>query len=157
MVRKLVRVLGSSVLSAALVVGAGVGTAVHAAGLLEGVKNAVGSEVGGSTGSGSGALRSLGGLGLPAIGSGTASNAAGVLGYCIKNNYLSGGAQGVKDSLMGKLGLGSNKAQQDQGYQSGLSGMLTGSDGKNFSLEGVSGKVKQKACDYVLDNAKSLL
>lgn len=101
-------------------------------------------------------LAGLGGLGLPAIGSGTASNAAGVLTYCIKNNYLAGGAQGVKESLMGKLGLG-RQPQQDEGYRSGLGGLITGSDGASFSLKGVSAKLRRKACDYMLDNARSLL
>lgn len=148
-------------LALALLAGA---TALPAsAGLLDSVKGAVGQEMKSGTssatasgGSGGGALAGLGGLGLPAIGSGTASNAAGVLGYCIKNNYLAGGAQGVKDSLMGKLGLGS-KPQQDEGYRAGLGGVLTGSDGASFSLKNVSTKVKRKACDYVLDNAQSLL
>ena len=35
--------------------------------------------------------------------------------------------------------------------------MVTGSGGKSFSLDKVKGDLKEKACDYVLDNAKSLL
>ena len=35
--------------------------------------------------------------------------------------------------------------------------MITGSDGKSFSLDKVKGSLKEKACDLVLDNAKSLL
>ena len=97
----------------------------------------------------------LGGLGMPAIGGSTASNAAGVLQYCIKNKYASG-AQGVKDALVGKLGLG-GKETQDAGYQSGAKGLLSGSDGSTFNIGKLQSSLKEKACDYVLDNAKSLL
>jgi len=108
---------------------------------------------------GLGAAAGLGGLGLPAIGSGTASNAAGVLEYCLKNRYLgASGAKGVQDQLLGKLGLSNPAAQkQDSGFQQGLSGMLIGSDGKGFSLNGLQNQLKEKACDYVLDNASALL
>lgn len=108
---------------------------------------------------GLGAAAGLGGLGLPAIGSGTASNAAGVLEYCLKNRYLgASGVQGVQDQLLGKLGLSSPAARQkDPGFQQGLGGMLMGSDGKGFSLDGLQDQLKEKACDYVLDNASSLL
>jgi hypothetical protein len=129
---------------------------VHAAGPLDRLKSAAGEQLGGSAGSG-GAGSMLGGLGLPSIGSGTASNAAGVLQYCIQNNYLSGGAAGVKDAMLGKLGLDSGKAAQDTGYQSGLGGLLTGSNGSSFDLGKVKADLKEKACDYVLSNAKSLL
>ena len=36
-------------------------------------------------------------------------------------------------------------------------GMVTGSDGKSFSLDKVKSNVKEKACDFVLNNAQSLL
>ncbi|WP_326539395.1 DUF2501 domain-containing protein [Pseudorhodoferax sp.] len=123
---------------------------VHAAGPLDKLKSAAGEQLGNS-----GSL--LSGLGLPSIGSGTASNAAGVLQYCIQNNYLAGGAAGVKDAVLGKIGLGGDKAEQDKGYQSGLGGILGGSDGSSFDLGKIKADLKQKACDYVLDNAKSLL
>ena len=91
-------------------------------------------------------------------GSATASNAAGVITYCMKNNYLNADkAAQVKDQLMGKMGLGQKEEPKDEGYTSGLSGMIKGSDGKSFSLDSVKGKAKEKACDFVLDNAKSLL
>lgn len=104
---------------------------------------------------GAGALGSA--LGLPAIGGGTASNAAGVLQYCIKNKYLGNDAAGVKDKLMGKLGLGGSQAKQDDGYQQGLGGLLKGSDGTSFNLDSIKSNLKTKACDYVLDNASALL
>ncbi len=35
--------------------------------------------------------------------------------------------------------------------------MLSGSDGKSFDMSKIQSSLKEKACDYVLDNAKSLL
>ncbi len=104
-------------------------------------------------------LGALGGLSLPAVGGDTAGNAAGVLEYCVKRKYLSGGAVAtVKDKLMSKYGLGDQaQVEQDTGYQSGLQGLLQGSDGKSFNLDSVSDKLKDKACDYVLENATSLV
>ena len=146
--------------------------AAHASGLGDAVKGQLGgaagssaggsessaaSALGGALGGGSGgasALSSMGGL----MGSGTAGNAAGVITYCMKNNYLSADkAAQVKDQLLGKMGLGQKEEPKDEGYMSGLSGMIKGSDGKTFSLDSVKGKAKEKACDFVLDNAKSLL
>ena len=98
----------------------------------------------------------LSALGLTS--SGTASNAAGVITYCMKNNYLNADkAAQVKNQLLGKMGLGQKEEPKDEGYLSGLSGMVTGSGGKSFSLDKVKGDLKEKACDYVLDNARSLL
>lgn len=118
---------------------------------------ALGSLLGGGSGSTSaGGLVSS--LGVPA--SGTASNAAGVLTYCMKNNYLNANkAEAVKEQLLGKLGVGTQKQEvsQDQGYLSGLAGMITGSNGQTFSMDKLKGDLKEKACDFVLDNAKSLL
>ncbi|MGE4338536.1 MAG: DUF2501 domain-containing protein [Pigmentiphaga sp.] len=109
--------------------------------------------------SGLGNLGSLGGLGLPAIGGDTASNAAGILQYCVQNRYLgAAGAQGVKDQLLGKLGMSTPAAQQqDAGFQQGLAGLLQGGDGSTFNLSGLQDQLKEKACDYVLDNVTSFL
>ncbi|KAF1021565.1 MAG: hypothetical protein GAK30_01784 [Paracidovorax wautersii] len=151
--------------TSALVLVAALATPAWSAGLLDSVKDQAGQYLGGgsnaaasSPSSSGGALAGLGGLGLPAIGSGTSSNVAGVLEYCVKNNYLNpASAQGVKDKLLGKIGLGGGQAQQDSGYQQGLGGVLKGSDGSSFSLDRVKGNLKEKACDYVLDNAKSFI
>ena len=90
--------------------------------------------------------------------SATASNAAGVITYCMKNNYLNADkATQVKNQLLGKLGLGQKEEPKDTGYQNGLMGMVTGSDGKSFNLDKVKSSVKEKACDFVLNNAKSLI
>ena len=97
----------------------------------------------------------LGGAALPGMDSSVGGNAAGALQYCIKNNYLSANAaSGIKDKLLSKV---SGQQGQDEGYQRGEQGLLSGSDGKSLDLKSVSDKVKRKACDYVLDNAKSMI
>ncbi len=60
-----------------------------------------------------GGLGSLSGLGsgssLQSLTSSSTGNVAGVLQYCIKNNYLGGSASSVKDGLMSKLPGGSRR------------------------------------------------
>ncbi len=102
-----------------------------------------------------GALKSqAGNLAMPALGSDTVGNAAGVLQYCVKNNLLGGDAAGLKDKLMGKI---TGQPAQEKGLEAGLGGLLQGGDGKSLNLQSLSGTVKEKACDYVLKNASSLL
>lgn len=133
-----------------------------------GLGDALRGQIGGAGGSSGGASALGGALGggadmsalsaLGLTGSGTANNAAGVITYCMKNNYLNADkAAQVKNQLLGKIGLGQKEEPKDEGYLSGLSGMVTGSGGKSFSLDKIKGDLKEKACDYVLDNAKSLL
>ena len=136
----------------------------QASGLGDAVKGQLGGSGSGSSAATSGLAGALGGgaSALPSLGgltsAGTASNAAGVITYCMKNNYLNADkAAQVKDQLFGKMGLGKKEEPKDEGYMSGLSGMIKGSDGKTFSLDSIKGKAKEKACDFVLDNAKSLL
>ncbi|KRG48181.1 hypothetical protein ARC20_17375 [Stenotrophomonas panacihumi] len=109
-----------------------------------------------TTGQGTSALTgALGGGSMPAISSGVGGNAAGVLQYCIKNNYLSSdAASGVKDKLMGKV---SGQKEQKAGYDKGLTGVLSGSDGKTLDMNSIPSSVRKKGCDYVLSNAKSLI
>lgn len=159
----------SSLLFAALTAGS---IGAHASGLGDALRGQLGggaaessagsSGLGGMLGAGAGGAgdsSALSALGLGGLASsGTASNAAGVITYCMKNNYLNANkAAQVKDQLLGKLGLGQKEEPKDQGYQNGLLGMVTGSDGKSFSLDKIKGNLKEKACDFVLDNAKSLL
>lgn len=159
----------SSLVCAALAAGS---ISAHASGLGDALRGQLGgsaaessagsSGLGGMLGAGAGGAggsSALSALGLGGLASsGTASNAAGVITYCMKNNYLNANkAAQVKDQLLGKLGLGQKEEPKDQGYQNGLLGMVTGSDGKSFSLDKIKGNLKEKACDFVLDNAKSLL
>ncbi|SPB17758.1 hypothetical protein NOV72_04963 [Caballeronia novacaledonica] len=112
-----------------------------------------------SSGAG-GALGNLGGLSsgmsLDSLSSGSTSNVAGVLEYCIKNNYLGGGASSVKDGLMSKLG---GSASSDSGYTSGAKGILDSGNGKQLDLSGggLKEQVTKQVCDKILAQGKSLL
>ncbi|WP_175485439.1 DUF2501 domain-containing protein [Pseudoxanthomonas sp. GM95] len=147
--------LRTSVLIAAL----GVCATAQAQSFKDMLKSQQSSQSTQSSGQGSSALGALGGLSMPAMSGNTAGNAAGVLQYCVQRKYLSANAvTSVKDKLMSKYGLGSpQQAEQSPDYKSGAMGLLKGDGGKSFNLESVSGKVKDKACDYVLDNATKLI
>ncbi|MDH6168196.1 hypothetical protein M2282_003347 [Variovorax boronicumulans] len=94
------------------------------------------------------------GFKMPALGSSTIGSAAGVLQYCVKNNYLGGDAASVKDKLLAKI---TGQKQQEKNFESGAKGLLKGGDGKTLNMKILSSKVKEKACDYVLKNATSLI
>ncbi|MDM0108323.1 DUF2501 domain-containing protein [Variovorax sp. J22R24] len=107
-------------------------------------------------------LKGLGGGGgssaLGSMSSGSLGNAAGVLEYCLKNNYLSGdAASSVKDQLMSKIPGG--KPASDSGYVDGSQGILTGSDGKKMDLTGggLKQEITKRACDFVLKQGKSMI
>ena len=100
-----------------------------------------------------------GGLTGSSLTSGSTSNVAGVLQFCIKNNYLSGnGASSVKDSLMSKIG-GTSAASSDSGYTSGAAGLLKSGDGKQVDLSGggLKQQVTKQVCDKILSQGKSLV
>jgi hypothetical protein len=122
--------------------------------MLDQLKGAVGS---GQSG-GSGGLGGLAG-GLPSVNQASPSNTAGVLQYCVRNNYVSGGAaSSVKDSILNKVN-GSKQGSNDSEFKAGNSGLLQTGNGQNFSLsgDGVKQQVTHKVCDQVLQHAKSLL
>ncbi|MEG3133733.1 DUF2501 domain-containing protein [Rouxiella sp. T17] len=97
----------------------------------------------------------------------SSTNAAGILEYCVKNNVLSAtSTESVKDKLMNKLGLqDSTAAAQKTDYQDGINGLLHTGNGQNVDLSTLSSggmtqikeKVKTKACNVVLKQAKSFL
>jgi hypothetical protein len=126
--------------------------------LLDQLKNQMGGGAASSAGNNSGGAGGLAenlGFAMPAIGNNTMGNAAGVLQYCIKNNYLGGGdAASVKDKLMAKI---TGQKQQQSGFASGAKGLLKGGDGQTLNFKLLSSKVKEKGCDYVLKNATRLL
>jgi hypothetical protein len=112
-----------------------------------------------------GALKNAatGGLDTGSLTSGTAGNAAGVLQFCITNNYLGGAdltnAGSMKDKLVGKLG-GQDKADADSGYTAGAAGNVIGGDGKSVSIAdmgSLENKLTQQGCQAVLSHASSLL
>ncbi|MGG1947269.1 DUF2501 domain-containing protein [Trinickia sp. NRRL B-1857] len=115
---------------------------------------------GGNSGS-SGGLPNLGGLGkglsVQSLTSGSTGNVAGVLEFCIKNNYLGGGATSVKDALIGKLAGGSPSS--DSGYADGSKGILNSGDGQRLDLSGggLQKQVTKQICDKILAQGKSML
>jgi hypothetical protein len=103
-------------------------------------------------------LKGMAGLANAPMTSGSMGNVAGLLQYCIGNNYLSGqGAASVKDQLMGKLPGG--EETQDRGYSDGQKGLLHGSNGNQMDLGGggLKAELTKRACDTVLAQAKSFL
>ncbi|WP_284503458.1 DUF2501 domain-containing protein [Caballeronia sp. GAWG1-1] len=114
---------------------------------------------GGDSGAGGG-LSSLGSLGsgmsLQSLTSNSTGNVAGVLQYCIKNNYLGGGASSVKDGLMSKLPGGASTS--DSGYTDGSKGILNSGSGKvDLSGGGLKEQITKQVCDKILSQGKSLL
>jgi hypothetical protein len=95
---------------------------------------------------------------LGSMSSGTLGNAAGVIEYCLKNNYLSGdAATSVKEQLMSKIPGG--KPASDSGYLDGSKGILTGSDGAKMDLtgSGLKQQITKKACDFVLKQGQAMI
>ncbi len=102
-----------------------------------------------------------GGGGLPT--SGTMGNAAGIIQYCVSNNYLGGdsGADGVKDQLISKLG-GESKQKQDMGFVEGQRGLVNDDKGKTLLDLGkenskggdMKAQLTRKVCDAVLKQGK---
>ncbi|TCP88673.1 uncharacterized protein DUF2501 [Sphingomonas sp. PP-CE-1A-559] len=130
-----------------------------------------------STQGGLGGLGGLLGGALPNVGSIGAGNAAGLLGYCLKNNLLgqSGalsaltggrnaasrtgsakapatGAQSILQRLTGRQGV-----QTSPGYAAGQEGEVQAPNGQAFSLDDLGGQVKTRMCSIVLNRAKSFL
>ena len=99
--------------------------------------------------------------------SGSMGNVAGLLQYCVKNNYLGGasGASGIQNQLLGKMGGASNPAATSGAdYTSGAKGILQAGNGKSMDLSSVGGgssdmksKITTKVCDTVLKQGKSYL
>jgi len=105
-------------------------------------------------------LGKLGGLlggGGGSMSSGSMGNVAGLLQYCVKNNYLGGdsGASGIKDQLMGKLGAGGGATSSGEAASGGdVLGGLMGKKKKNSSQS--SGGDPSRDPSY-LSGAKGIL
>lgn len=93
------------------------------------------------------------GTGLPNVSSIGAGNAAGLLGYCVKNKFISGAsANPVASRLMKKPGTTSSND-----YAAGLAGQIVNGRGAPMSMNQVPGQMKAKACDLVLKKGTTLL
>ena len=136
--------------------------------LLDSLKGAAGIGQGGSSGPGLGGGGlgggglgggGLGGLSMSSVGSASGGNIAGVLRFCVQNNYLGGnGASSVENRLTGKLGSAGTPSNPQ--FASGAQGVLQTGQGRDVSLGGGGGlkqQMTQKACKLVLQHAKSLI
>jgi hypothetical protein len=123
--------------------------------------------------------KSMAGMAGMSMTSGSIGNVAGLLKYCIGNEYLSGSnASAVQSMLMGKLPA--SVQTKDPAYTDGEKGVLHATDGSTLNLNGggsgssgasgtagaigapgVSGDVQAEltktACETVLAQAKSFL
>jgi len=101
-------------------------------------------------------LKGLMGGGGGSLTSGSMSNAAGILQYCVTNNYLGGdsGASGVKDQLLGKLGGGDTQAASNDATGSSASDMLGRFTGKAKNGGTAAAPTQDKG---YLDGARGLL
>ncbi|MGZ5201193.1 MAG: DUF2501 domain-containing protein [Telluria sp.] len=99
-----------------------------------------------------------GSLSGQSLASGSMGNVAGLLQFCVTNNYLGGeNTNPVQEKLMNKLPGGTKS--NDPGYTDGLKGLLHAKDGKQLDLGGggVQAQLSKQVCDAVLSQAKSLL
>jgi hypothetical protein len=99
-----------------------------------------------------------GGLSGQSLASGSLGNVAGLLEFCVTNNFLgTEDTNPVQEQLMKKLPGGTKS--NDPGYTDGLKGLLHAKDGKQFDLHGggVPAHMSKKVCDAVLSQAKALM
>ena len=100
-----------------------------------------------------GGLSGIAGSALPSVASVGAGNAAGVLGYCVKQKLLSSTTNAT--SVLGRL-TGKPNVTTSPGYAAGQSGVLQ-SGTTNFSLSSISNSLKSLLCNQVLRRATTLL
>ncbi|MCP3734802.1 DUF2501 domain-containing protein [Sphingomonas sp. RP10(2022)] len=98
-----------------------------------------------------------GGGALPQVGTIGAGNAAGLLGYCVRNKLL--GATGGQTGAAGVLGrlTGQKDVRTLPGYQAGQAGQVQAANGQTLSLDGLRGQVKNQVCNLVLNRARAFL
>ena len=91
--------------------------------------------------------------GVPDVSSISSGNAAGVLGYCVKNKVLAGsGATSTLNSLMKKPSITSISA-----YSAGQAGDIVTGKNQKFSLNQMPDQLKGQACNAVLKQAPKFL
>jgi hypothetical protein len=91
--------------------------------------------------------------GVPNVSSISPGNAAGVLGYCVKNGALSGSsATNALGGLMKKPGI-----KSANGYSAGQAGNILTGNGQKFSLNQAPTQLKSQACSAVLKQAPKFL
>ena len=123
-------------------------------GMGSGIGNGMGSGMGNGLG---------GGMGMPSLGATPPTNLAGILQYCIQNNYLGGvspsSASSVQQSLLNKYTGSSSAPESNSGFASGSNGILDTGNGNSMSLGGggLKAQLTQKICGLVLQHAQSML
>ena len=131
------------------------------------LSNMMQGAVGGSN-SGASGMDGMGGLSMPELNSANPTNLAGVLQFCVQNNYLgsttngndsAASASSVKQSLLSKFTGSSSDPTSNSDFTSGSNGVLDTGGGNSMSLggSGVKAQVTQKICGQVLQHAQSLL
>jgi hypothetical protein len=105
-----------------------------------------------------GAIGDISGMSMSSLTAGSAGNAAGVIEYCMKNNYLNADSatSAVKDKLLGSVPGGT----KDAGYSDGSRGVLSTSNGRQLDLSNTAAmkaEVKKQVCDKILAQGKSML
>ena len=91
--------------------------------------------------------------GLPGVSSISAGNAAGLLGYCVKNKFLGGGsADSVLGGLTRKPGVTGSKD-----YSLGQAGQILNGKDPPVSLGQIPKELKSQACNMVLKQGASFL
>ncbi len=114
-----------------------------------------------ATGATANSTSSLGGL-IPgqSVTSSSLGNVAGVLQFCVKNNFLAGGnvsaATSVQDALVKKL---AGPTTSDSGFTAGARGIVDSGKGSKLDLSGggLKDEVTKQVCDKILAQGKSML
>jgi Protein of unknown function (DUF2501) len=114
------------------------------------------NDLSGALGGAKGGTEALGGM--RSLDQASPSNVAGMLQYCVKNNYLGGSDKATGSSLVGKF-TGSGQGTKDSGFQAGSKGFLDTGGGETFGLggSGLEAKITDQVCDMILKDAQSLL
>lgn len=157
-----------SMLCRVIIASAFISTAAGAVSLND-LSSAASSLAGSSSSSQSGgsslsSLTSLLNGGSQSLSSSSMNNAAGIMGYCVKEKLASvANVDNVKSQVLDKLGLNTAAEQKkDTGYMEGLEGLLNAKDGQKLDLDSLGNtelgkKVKAKACDFVLKQGVSFI
>lgn len=114
-----------------------------------------------ATGATASSTSSVGGL-LPgqSVTSSSMGNVAGVLKFCVKNNFLGGdsasAATSIQDSLVEKLG---GPKTADAGFKSGSRGIVDAGKGAKLDLSGggLKNEITKQVCDKILAQGKTML
>jgi hypothetical protein len=108
-------------------------------------------------------MGSMPGMGLPSVGSASPTNLAGVLQYCMQNNYLGGAdaatSGSVQSGLLSKFTGSSSPPANDSAFSAGSAGELSMGNGQSYALggSGIKAQMTQKVCDQVLKHSQSML